>query len=127
MTAELLKGEGCKWCGRDLSQSFLSEVAGGIEKEGSTLFPILCLCGGITVIGAGTFVSYFDEVSGPDGRKVVNNRRETRKRGTRLMEAQNHNSWEELTWRLKIKAIAATEAATTKISIGGLPGKITRW
>jgi len=28
------------------------------------LFPILCICGGITVIGAGTFVSYFDEVSG---------------------------------------------------------------
>jgi hypothetical protein len=69
MTAELLKGEGCKWCGRDLSQSFLGEVAGGIEKEGSLLFPILCICGGITVIGAGTFVSYFDQISDPHPRK----------------------------------------------------------
>jgi hypothetical protein len=39
-------------------------VARGIEKHGSPLFPILCICGGITVIGAGTFVSHFDEVSG---------------------------------------------------------------
>jgi len=64
VTGELLEGEHCRWCGRDLRHSFLSEVAGGIEKEGSMLFPILCVCGGITVIGAGTFVSYFDEVSG---------------------------------------------------------------
>jgi len=63
MTAELLKGEGCRWCGRDLSKSFLSEVAGGIEKEDSMLFPILCICGGITVIGAGTFISHFEELS----------------------------------------------------------------
>ena len=82
MIAELLKGEGCKWCGRDLSRSFLSEVAGGVEKEGTTLFPILCVCGGITVIGAGTFVSYFDEVSDPDGAKVVINRREVKKNGS---------------------------------------------
>jgi len=48
-----------------LLESFLSEVAGGIEKHGALLFPVLCICGGITVIGAGTFVSHFDEVSGP--------------------------------------------------------------
>jgi hypothetical protein len=62
MTAKLLEGEHCKWCGRDLTVSSLSEV-GGIEKDGLLLFPVLCVCGGITVIGAGTFVSHFDELS----------------------------------------------------------------
>jgi len=35
----------------------------GIEKNDALLYPVLCLCGGITVIGAGTFVSHFDELS----------------------------------------------------------------
>jgi hypothetical protein len=64
MITELLHDESCRWCGRKLHQSFLAEVAdGGIEKNGSRLYPILCVCGGITVIGAGTFVSYFDDVA----------------------------------------------------------------
>jgi len=36
---------------------------GGIEKNDSLLYPALCLCGGITVIGAGTFISHFEELS----------------------------------------------------------------
>jgi hypothetical protein len=36
---------------------------GGIEKKDSLLYPALCLCGGITVIGAGTFISHFEELS----------------------------------------------------------------
>ena len=72
MTENLLKGEHCKWCGRDLTISFLSEV-GGIEKNGLLLFPILCVCGGITVIGAGTFVSHFDDLN--DDRKSKANRK----------------------------------------------------
>lgn len=68
-TSELLTGEYCKWCGRHLRDSFLAEVAGGIEKDGAPLFPVLCLCGGITVIGAGTFVSYFDRQHSRSGKQ----------------------------------------------------------
>jgi hypothetical protein len=70
-TNDLLHGEYCRWCGRHLCNSFLAEVAGAIEKNGAPLFPILCVCGGITVIGAGTFVSHFDKVAeSPNVRKV---------------------------------------------------------
>ena len=62
MLAEILTGEACKWCGRDLSRSFLSRVSLGVDKAHTTLYPVLCICGGITVIGAGTFVSHFDEL-----------------------------------------------------------------
>jgi hypothetical protein len=70
VTAELLHDENCKWCGRNLSQSFLAEVSPGIPKSGTVLFPVLCVCGGITVVGAGTFVSHFDQVAGANERKV---------------------------------------------------------
>jgi hypothetical protein len=63
MTQELLKGEGCKACGRDLSESFLAEISGGVAKGETVLFPVLCLCGGITVVGAGTFHSHIDEAA----------------------------------------------------------------
>ena len=70
-TNELLDNECCRWCGRNLGVSFLAEVACAIEKNGVPLFPILCVCGGITVIGAGTFFSHFDQVAEPpNGRKV---------------------------------------------------------
>jgi hypothetical protein len=35
----------------------------GYRKKDSLLYPALCLCGGITVIGAGTFISHFEELS----------------------------------------------------------------
>lgn len=35
----------------------------GIEKADTIVYPVLCLCGGITVIGAGTFVSHIDELT----------------------------------------------------------------
>jgi hypothetical protein len=35
----------------------------GVEKDDALLYPVLCVCGGITVIGAGTFISHFDELS----------------------------------------------------------------
>ncbi len=63
MLRDILKNEACKWCGRDLSKSFLTRMVGGVEKADTILYPVLCLCGGITVIGAGTFVSHFDELS----------------------------------------------------------------
>jgi len=63
MISDLLENENCKWCGRNLSRSFLTRVTMGIEKNDALLYPVLCLCGGITVIGAGTFVSHFDELS----------------------------------------------------------------
>ena len=69
-THELLSGEYCRWCDRHLYESFLAEVASAIEKNGLPLFPILCVCGGITVIGAGTFVSPFDQVASANERKV---------------------------------------------------------
>lgn len=62
MKHQLLDGEHCRWCGRNLRDSFLAEVAGAIEKNGTPLFPILCVCGGITVIGAGSFISHLDDL-----------------------------------------------------------------
>lgn len=69
MTADLLKHEDCKWCGRNLSKSFLTRVTNGVEKADTVLYPVLCVCGGITVIGAGTFASHFDELSGTVSEK----------------------------------------------------------
>jgi hypothetical protein len=64
MIQDLLKSENCKWCGRKLSESFLTRLTIGIEKGDALLFPVLCICGGITVIGAGTFICHFDEING---------------------------------------------------------------
>ena len=64
---EILVGESCKWCGRDLSRSFLARVVAGIDKGDTVLWPVLCICGGINVIGAGTFISHLDELSGMPG------------------------------------------------------------
>ena len=63
MFCDILEGEACKWCGRDLRESFLAQVGTGIEKSDTILFPALCICGGITVIGAGTFVSHFGRLT----------------------------------------------------------------
>ena len=63
MISDLLKSESCKWCGRNLADSFLTNVTLGIEKADTLLYPVLCICGGITVIGAGTFISHFEELS----------------------------------------------------------------
>jgi len=63
MISDILEHEACKWCGRKLSASFLTRVTMGIEKADTIVYPVLCICGGITVIGAGAFVSHFDELS----------------------------------------------------------------
>jgi len=63
MISDVLENECCKWCGRKLSESFLTRVSLGIEKGDTLLHPVLCVCGGITVVGAGTFVSHFDEIT----------------------------------------------------------------
>lgn len=68
MINDLLKNEACKWCGRNLSESFLTRVTLGIEKADALLYPVLCICGGITVIGAGTFISHFDELGEGRGK-----------------------------------------------------------
>jgi hypothetical protein len=69
MSRKLLNGENCKWCGRDLSRSYLTRVALGIEKHDSLLYPVLCLCGGITVVGAVTSVSHIDDLTDDDGNE----------------------------------------------------------
>ena len=63
MIKDTLESESCKWCGRNLSRSFLTRVSMGIEKADTILYPVLCIYGGITVVGAGTFVSHLDELS----------------------------------------------------------------
>jgi hypothetical protein len=63
MSSDILENESCKWCGRKLSESFLTRLTLGVEKADTLLYPVLCTCGGITVIGAGTFISHFDELS----------------------------------------------------------------
>ncbi len=67
MIADLLEDEYCKCCGRKLSESFLNKITLGIEKADTLLYPVLCICGGITVIGAGTFISHFDELAKRNG------------------------------------------------------------
>ena len=64
MLRDILENENCKWCGRELSKSFLTRITTGIEKSDAIVYPVLCVCGGITVIGAGTFVSHFDDLVG---------------------------------------------------------------
>ncbi len=61
MISDLLEGQPCRWCGSNLSRSFLTRVTMGIEKDDALLYPVLCLCGGITVIGAETFISHNDD------------------------------------------------------------------
>jgi hypothetical protein len=63
MLNELLRHESCKWCGRKLLKSCLMSMTAVVEKTDTIVYPVLCLCGGITVIGAGTFISHFDELS----------------------------------------------------------------
>lgn len=67
MISDILENESCKWCGRRLAETFLTRVTLGIEKGDTILYPVLCLCGGITVVGAGTFISHFDELSKHEG------------------------------------------------------------
>jgi len=43
--------------------SFLTRITLGVELADTLLFPVLCICRGITVIGAGTFVSHFEELT----------------------------------------------------------------
>lgn len=65
MLMDLFAGEACRWCGRDLGRSGLTKLTGGLEKNKAVLFPVLCLCGGITVVGAGSFVSHIDDFMEP--------------------------------------------------------------
>jgi hypothetical protein len=65
MLRELLTGEHCRWCGRDLGSFSLTRLTSGIEKAGAMFYPVLCLCGGITVVGASTFVSHIDDFAEP--------------------------------------------------------------
>ena len=51
MYAELLKGELCRWCGGKLDKTYLTRVSLGVDKGDRTFWPVLCECGGITVIG----------------------------------------------------------------------------
>lgn len=62
MTSDILRGEACRGCGRDLSRSFLTKITLGIEKGDALLYPVLCVCGAITVIGAGSFISHLDDL-----------------------------------------------------------------
>lgn len=62
MIRDLVEDEFCKWCGRALSRSFLTRLCPGIERGDWVLYPVLCVCGGITVIGACQFQSQFEEL-----------------------------------------------------------------
>jgi len=63
MISDVLRGEACKWCGRDLAKSYPARLSAGVDKGDAILYPVLCICGGITVVGAGSFVSHFDEMT----------------------------------------------------------------
>lgn len=48
---KLLQGLRCKWCQRPLAQSHLAMMFSGIEKDEAIVYPVLCVCGGVNVIG----------------------------------------------------------------------------
>ena len=76
MAGELLAGEHCRWCGRDLGRFCLTRLTAGIEKAGVLFYPALCLCGGITVIGAGAFISHIDDFAERTGTARQRGRRQ---------------------------------------------------
>jgi hypothetical protein len=64
MLRDLMRDYRCNWCGDDLGQSFLTQLA-AVEQNDTVLYPVICRCGGITPIGGGTFT---DDRSGPPSR-----------------------------------------------------------
>jgi len=52
MIRDLVEDEYCKWCARPLTGSVLTRITPVIKRGEWFLYPVLCICGGITVIGA---------------------------------------------------------------------------
>ena len=70
MIAQLLEGERCRWCGGKLEKTYLTRITLGIEKGDRILWPVLCECGGITVIGKWQ-VRVIDDSDEPFKRKKI--------------------------------------------------------
>ena len=68
MIRDLIEDEYCKWCGRALEESFLTRISPSVTRGEWKLTPVLCICGGVTVLGACAFVSAFDKI----GRETEN-------------------------------------------------------
>ncbi len=69
MIAEkFLQGLRCKWCRRALGRSHLKMMLGGIEKDEAILYPVLCICGGMNVIGGELIERQIDQESPADRR-----------------------------------------------------------
>lgn len=58
--AEILEGERCQGCGRPLAQSAILVLGGGVEWRGCVLYPAVCACGTITVVGGGACLARQD-------------------------------------------------------------------
>lgn len=52
MIAEkFLKGMRCRWCHRVLARSYLNLMLSGVEKDEAIVHPVVCICGGMNIIG----------------------------------------------------------------------------
>ena len=72
MISNWLVNEHCKWCGQALARSFLTRVTLGVEKNDALLYPVMCICGGITVIGAEVLGSHSNELIGSGKAEKIN-------------------------------------------------------
>ena len=60
---DVIASELCKWCGRKLRRSYVMRLKKvGIVKGYCYMIPVLCICGGVTLVGANTLVTSYDEI-----------------------------------------------------------------
>ena len=61
MIAEkFLAGLRCRWCSRVLTRSHLKIMLSGVEKDESIVYPVICICGGMNIIGGETIERRID-------------------------------------------------------------------
>jgi hypothetical protein len=67
---DVIASEICKWCGRELRRSYVMRLKKmGIVKGYRYMIPVLCICGGITLVGANTTLTSYDEIIHTEERK----------------------------------------------------------
>lgn len=60
---DVIRFEFCKWCGRELRRSYVMRLRrSGIVKGYRYMIPVLCICGGITLVGTNTLLTSYDEI-----------------------------------------------------------------
>lgn len=58
---EILETERCQGCGRPLVRSVILVLGGGVERRGCVLYPCICACGTVTIVGGAAYLARQDE------------------------------------------------------------------